>query len=204
MISAPSVLVLACGALVRELGEITRRNQLDNVTVECLPAILHNRPDHIPDMVRARLDAAQGHYDRILVGYADCGTGGRLADVCREAGVEMLDGAHCYQFYAGHQTFEDLHGDDPTAFYLTDYLTRHFDRLVLDGLGITEHPELRHQYFGNYTKVIYLSQGQDADLLARAKVAAQQLDLTFEHHPTGYGDLEPAVVHVAATTRSAS
>lgn len=197
MTPTPTLLVLACGALVRELGEILRLNGLDNIRLECLPGTLHNHPDQIPGMVQQRLDAARDQYDQILVGYADCGTGGRLAEVCRQAGVEMLDGDHCYQFFAGHQTFADLHGDDPTAFYLTDYLTRHFSRIVLDGLGITDHPELRHQYFGNYTKVVYLAQSDDPDLLRQARAAADQLELAFEHRFTGFGELEPAVVRFA-------
>jgi hypothetical protein len=197
MSGPPQVLVLACGALARELGDITRLNNLDNVTVECLPGILHNRPERIPDAVRQRLEQARNNYDRILVGYADCGTGGRLAEVCREAGVEMLEGAHCYQFFTGQKAFDALHGDDPTAFYLTDYLTRHFNRLVLDGLGITEHPELLEQYFGNYTKVVYLAQSNDPELLAKARAAAAQLQLAFVHQFTGFGELTPAVVRVA-------
>ncbi|MEM8708216.1 MAG: DUF1638 domain-containing protein [Actinomycetota bacterium] len=200
-VEAPSVLILACGALAREIRDVARLHELDNVTLECLPAILHNRPMEIPDLVRERLDRARGEYDRILLGYADCGTAGELQDIARQEGIEMLPGAHCYQFFAGEQVFDQLHGDDPTAFYLTDYLVKHFDRLIMDNLGITDHPELRDMYFGNYTKMIYLAQTDDDGLDARALACADKLGLAFERVQTTYGDLEPAVVSIA-TKRS--
>ncbi|MEM9203400.1 MAG: DUF1638 domain-containing protein [Actinomycetota bacterium] len=200
---APQVLILACGALATEIRDITRLNELENVTLECLPGILHNRPTDIPDAVRARLDRARGKYDRILLGYADCGTAGELHDIAAEEGIEMLPGAHCYQFFAGQQVFDDLHNNDPTAFYLTDYLVKHFDRLIMDNLGITEHPQLRDMYFGNYTKMIYLAQTDSAALDAQAEACADKLGLAFERVQTTYGDLEPAVVHISTTKETA-
>ena len=196
MTSAPQVLILACGALAREVRDIARLHELDNVTLECLPASLHNRPTAIPDAVRDRLEKVSGRYDRILLGYADCGTAGQLADLCAEAGLEMLPGAHCYQFYAGQQEFLDMHNDDPTAFYLTDYLVKHFERIIMDGLGIDAHPELRDTYFGNYTKIIHLAQTDDRTLDERAQAAAERLTLDYERVATTYGDLEPAVVEI--------
>ena len=194
---APRVLILACGALATEIRDISRLHELDNVTLECLPAILHNRPTQIPGAVRARLDRARGRYDRILLGYADCGTAGELQDIAAQEGIEMMPGAHCYQFFTGQQVFDDMHHDDPTAFYLTDYLVKHFDRIILDGLGMEAHPELRDMYFGNYTKMIYLAQTDDPDLDVRARACADKLGLAFERVATTYGDLEPAVVHIA-------
>jgi len=200
MTPAPRVLILACGALAREIRDIARLHELDNVTLECLPASLHNRPANIPDAVRARLAKAEGRYDRILLGYADCGTTGELADICAEAGIEMLPGAHCYQFYAGQQEFLDMHNDDPTAFYLTDYLVKHFERIVMDGLGINAHPELRDTYFGNYTKVIHLAQTDNPELDQQARAAAARLSLRYERVATTYGELEPAVVQISRLT----
>ena len=109
----------------------------------------------------------------------------------------MLPGAHCYQFFAGEQAFDEMHRDDPTAFYLTDYLVKHFDRLIMANLGIEAHPELRDMYFGNYTKMIYLAQTDDPVLDAMAQACAVKLGLAFERVRTTYGDLEPAVVHIA-------
>lgn len=193
----PRVLILACGALATEIRDVARLHELDNVTLECLPGILHNRPSEIPDAVRARLDRARGRYDRILLGYADCGTAGELADIAAREAVEMLPGAHCYQVFAGQQHFDSMHDDDPTAFYLTDYLVKHFDRIILDGLGIDAHPELRDLYFGNYTKMIYLAQTDDPELDDKAVAAAARLDLDYRRVATTYGDLEPAIVSIS-------
>jgi hypothetical protein len=194
-------IVIACGALARELQAITERHGLD-IEVECLPAILHNRPSEIPEAVRRRIERARERRpdDRILIGYADCGTGGRLARVCAEEGVEMLEGAHCYQFFATSERFERLQDDALGTFYLTDFLVRHFDRLIWEGLGLAEHPELRSDYFGNYTRLVYLAQTDDPSLVAAAERAAERLGLEVTVVPTDYGELEPAVVNFTGRT----
>lgn len=194
------LLVLACGALGRELMDILRLNGLAQVTVQCLPASLHNRPHLIPEAVRDRVVAARDQYDEILVGYADCGTGGLLDRVCAQEGVSRLPGPHCYASYAGQQRFMSMHSHDPTAFYLTDYLVKHFDRLVIDGLGIERHPELLESYFARYTRVIYFSQVTDENLLDGARRAARRLGLEFEHMATGYGELESTVTQFVELT----
>jgi len=273
----PRVLVIACGALARELLAITELNGLTNVTVECLPASLHNRPKEIPELVRARIRRARGHvvsgtvwpaatddhpkenghtvpdttwlnsnnnnnsnnsnsnnnnnnnnnnpdnreqdsnsnsnnelfdthlledgteqasgqFDEILIGYADCGTGGLLEKVCAEEGVEMLAGAHCYQFFATHDRFEELQDHALGSFYLTDFLARNWERLIWEGMGIAKHPELRDMYFGNYTRCVYLEQSNDPKALAAAHECADRLGLELHIEPTGYGELETAVV----------
>ena len=184
-------LVIACGALARELGDVTAA--LDGIDFECLPARLHNRPEQIPEAVRRRVRAARDAYDTILVGYMDCGTGGLLDRVCAEEGVERLPGVHCYELYAGAERFARLHEAELGTLYLTDYLVRHFDRLILQGLGIAEHPELRDAYFGNYTRVLHLVQVPDAELDVAAQRAAASLGLRYERLVTGYGGLESAV-----------
>jgi len=196
---AAGVLVLACGALARELKDLVSANHLDQVTIECLPAELHNRPELIPAEIEARLDARRGRYDRVLVGYADCGTGGRLDEVCRRWGVQRLPGAHCYELFAGPGAFAELHEAEPGTFYLTDYLARHFDRLVFDLLGIDRHPELLTMYFGNYHRLVYLAQRDDEGLRRRARAAALRLGLRYEHRFTGYGQLAESVVTLART-----
>lgn len=177
------VLVIACGALARELGEITAN--IDGLDFECLPAWLHNRPEQIPEAVRRRIRGARGDYDTILVGYMDCGTGGLLDRVCEEEGTQRLPGAHCYELYAGAGAFADLQESELGTFYLTDYLVRHFDRLILQGLGIAAHPELRDAYFGNYTRVVHLVQEPDPRLDAAARRAAASLGLRYERIVTG-------------------
>lgn len=186
--STPSrLLVIACGALARELAAVTA--ELGGIDFECLPAGLHNRPEQIPEAVRGRVRAARSTYDRILVGYMDCGTGGRLDRVCAEEGVERLPGAHCYELYAGSERFSALAEAEPGTFYLTDYLVRHFDRLILQGLGIADHPHLRDVYFANYTRVLHLAQTSDEALEDAGRQAAGSLGLRYERIEVGVAGL---------------
>lgn len=186
------VLVVGCGALARELVELTR--SLPNVEVACLPPELHNRPGGIPARVRARIrQGRRDGYEQIFVAYADCGTGGLLDPVLAEEGVERLPGAHCYEFFAGRTDFARLADEEPATFWLTDFLARNFERLVIRGLGIDRHPELEPMYFGNYKRLVYLSQTEDPDLLEMASRAADRLGLAFEHRLTGYGELATSI-----------
>jgi hypothetical protein len=185
-------LIVGCGALARELVELTR--PLPNVDVACLPPELHNRPGGIPARVRARIRKGRREgYERIFVAYADCGTGGLLDPVLAEEGVERLPGAHCYEFFAGRTDFARLADEEPATFWLTDFLARNFERLVIRGLGIDRHPELEPMYFGNYKRLVYLSQTDDPDLLGMARRAADRLGLEFEHRHTGYGELATSI-----------
>ena len=203
---SPRVLVIGCGALVRELQEVANRNGGGHIEVECLPAIMHNRPEQIPEAVRRRVRAAKasGAFRTILVGYMDCGTGGLLDRVCSEEGVERLDGAHCYELYAGPDVFAGLQDAEPGTFYLTDYLVRHFDRLIMKGLGISEHPELLEMYFGNYTRVVHLAQTDDDRLARAAEQAAARLGLRCERILTGIGGLQRQVVKLAGGAGAAA
>ncbi len=197
----PAVLVIGCGALARELLDIVESNHLDNVRVECLPAILHNTPDKIAPAVRERLEKAQG-YDKVFVAYADCGTGGHLDTVIEEFGAERLDGAHCYQFFAGQSEFEKIQEAEIGTLYLTDYLARHFDRFVWQGLGLDRYPQLLEDYFGNYTRVMYLAQTDNPERTEQAQEAADRLGLKFERRFVGYGEMEPALVAISRTSGS--
>lgn len=191
------VVVVGCGAIAGELLDVVRRSGFDQVTVECLPASLHNTPALIPDAVEQRVIAAQQGGRTAFVAYGDCGTGGLLDAVLERHQVERLPGAHCYQFFMGGALFDAEHEARPATFYLTDYLVRHFDRLVWGGLGLDRHPQLLADYFGNYERVLYLSQCYDDQLLERARGHAARLGLGFEHRHVGYGDLEPAVLEIA-------
>jgi hypothetical protein len=202
--AGPRVLVIGCGALARELVELTRRPGFEHVDLTCLPATLHNRPGGIPAAVRRKIRAARPRYATIFIAYADCGTGGLLDRVLEEEGVERLAGAHCYEFYAGRAAFAQITDDDPATFFLTDFLARNFDRLVMKGLGIDAHPELLPIYFGNYHRLIYLAQSDDPALLATARRAARRLGLAFEHRPTGLGELAVSIGALAAKTRDAA
>jgi hypothetical protein len=195
--SGARLLVVACGALAREIGDVVEVNGLDWVEVECLPAILHNTPESIPAAVERRIDAAEGRYRSIFVAYADCGTGGLLDRVLEKHGIERLPGDHCYEFYATGPQFAALHVSEPGTFYLTDFLTRHFDRLVWSGLGLDRWPQLKDEYFGNYRRLVYLSQVESEALIEEARRAAERLVLEFEHRHVGYGDLATTLVEVA-------
>ena len=191
------VLIIGCGALARELVAVIDQAGLENVDLTCLPATLHNRPGGIPALVKEKIRAARPRYEQIFVAYADCGTGGLLDRVLAEEGVERLPGAHCYEFYSGSSAFAAMQDEDPATFYLTDFLARNFDRLVIQGLGLDRHPELLPQYFGNYHRLIYLAQTDDPALVRVARRAARRLCLTFEPRRVGYGDLATSVVRAA-------
>lgn len=181
-----NVLVIACGAIARELVRISKLNQWDHIRFQCLPPELHNTPDRIPGAVRAMIESQAGDYEKVFVGYADCGTGGQLDKVLEEYGIERIPGAHCYEFYAGSDSFNDLAKDEPGSFYLTDFLVRHFERLVIKGLGIDRLPQLIPVYFGNYKRMVYLAQTDSEKLQAMARKQAEFLQLEYCYR--FYGD----------------
>ncbi len=180
-----SLLLLACGALARELLALKRLGGWDHVAIECLPAQLHNTPQDIPEAVRAKLERVKDRYDEIFVAYADCGTAGRLDSVLEAYGVERLPGAHCYEFYSGAERFAAIHDAEIGTFYLTDFMVRQFDAIVIRGLGLDRHPELLSVYFENYRRVVYLAQTDSPKLVAKARECAEKLGLEFETHFTG-------------------
>ena len=187
-----TVLVIACGALAREIDDLKRAYGWDHLHLTCIDAKLHHRPALIPDRLRTKIRRNKDKYDRIYVAYADCGTRGEIDRVIEEEGpgIERLPGVHCYQFFAGADRFAALSDAEPGTFYLTDFLARYFDHFVIKPLQIDVHPELKELYFGNYTRVVYLSQIQDDALLQAARNAADRLELEFEHVHCGYGEME--------------
>jgi hypothetical protein len=191
------VLVIACGAIARELVRISKLNHWDHIKFKCLPPELHNTPDRIPGAVKDMIEQNTGEYQKIVAAYADCGTGGGLDKVLEEYGVERIPGAHCYEFYAGSDSFHELSEDEPGSFYLTDFLVRHFERLVVKGLWIDRFPQLIPGYFGNYKRLVYLAQTDSEQLQAMARQQAALLKLEYCYRL--YGDeplahiLEPAL-----------
>jgi len=183
------VMVIACGALAREIGVIVEVNGLSDIELTCLPAMWHNRPEKIAPGVRELVRQNRGKYSTIAVAYAECGTQGELDKVCAEEGVERIAGPHCYSFYWGNDVFAARADDDIDAFFLTDFLARQFESFVIEPLGLDRHPELRDMYFGNYRRLIFLAQTDDAELEAKARAAAEHLGLSFEMRRTGLGDL---------------
>jgi hypothetical protein len=187
------VLLLACGALAREIVDLVERNRWTGFDLKCLPAKWHNTPDKIVPALREKLREAKGRYRSVFVLYGDCGTGGQLDALLAEQGVERIGGPHCYSFFSGNEAFAASADDDITAFFLTDYLARHFDKLIWQGLGLDRHPDLLPLYFGNYTKIVFLAQTRDEDLAKKAMAAAGKLGLAYEYRFTGYGELERAI-----------
>ncbi len=189
----PRTLVIACGALIRELQFLVAQAGRTDIDIKAIPATYHNRPEKIAPAVARRIARAKSKYDRIFVAYGDCGTGGELDKLLSREGIERLPGAHCYAFYSGVAAFAARADDDIASFFLTDFLVRHFQSLVIRGLGLDRHPELRPLYFGNYRKVVYLSQLPTAELIDAAEAAAAALGLAFEHRPVGFGELARAL-----------
>lgn len=183
------VLLLACGALAREILDLKRANGWDHLDLLCLPAILHNRPERIPDAVEEAVRTHRAAYDGVFVVYADCGTGGALRARCDALGVEMLPGPHCYAFFEGVEAFAARGEDEMRCFYLTDFLVRQFDAFVWRPLGLDRHPELREAYFGQYETLVYQAQTDDPALDALARAHAARLGLGYRRRLTGYGDL---------------
>lgn len=199
------MLIIACGALAKELVALRQANGWqERITIQCLPADLHNAPQRIPEAVRAKLAAARKKDPTraIFVAYGDCGTGGLLDKVLQEYRVERISGAHCYEFFAGRVVFNTLTEAELGTLYLTDFLTRHFERLIWRGLGLDRHPGLLTQYFGHYRKLVYLAQTRQPELARQAQAAAVRLGLRYEYRVTGYGDLQRQLIQFAQRAKA--
>jgi len=195
-----TVLIIACGALAKEIVEIKTLNGWSHIKIQCLPAELHNRPEKIPAAVRAEITKQRPLFKNIFVAYADCGTGGKLDEVLRDFDVQRLPGTHCYECFSGSESFGELADAVPGTFYLTDFLTRHFDRLVKNGLGLDAHPQLMSAYFGNYQRLVYLSQTESPELESDARAHAEYLGLDYCHVHTGLKRVENNIREQAVET----
>jgi hypothetical protein len=183
------ILLIACGALAREILDLKAANGWDHLDLTCLPAKYHLYPDKITEAVRHAVTRHRADYDDIFVVYADCGTGGQLQKACADLNVQMVPGPHCYAFFEGNDRFAEIQDSEFTSFYLTDFLVRQFDAFILKPMGLDRHPELRDMYFGNYEKLIYQAQTDDPALTEKARHCADILGLRFERRFTGYGEL---------------
>jgi hypothetical protein len=193
IVAVPTPLIIGCGALASELRAVLAAGGMERaVEVRYLPAHFHNRPERIVPALDEALAGEEGR--EVLVAYADCGTGGALDRfVAGRPNTARLPGAHCYELFAGAEVFAALHDAEPGTFYLTDYLAKHFDPLVWQGLGLDRHPELRDAYFGNYRRLVLLTQSEDPTVVAAGCAAADQLGLDFEHRHVGRCGLTEAV-----------
>ena len=187
------ILILACGALAKEISALIRLNGWSHLKTRYLPAILHNTPEKITEQLRMNLQIAQTKFSKIFIGYADCGTGGEIDSMLDEFRVQRLPGVHCYEFYSGKQTFADIMDEEPGSFFLTDFLVEAFEKLVWQGMKIDRHPELLQVYFKHYKKLVYLGQTENSELQTQADEIASRLGLKYEYRYTGYGELAPAL-----------
>ena len=204
--SAKPTLLIGCGALAREIQWAIKSGGWSQMELTCLPADLHNKPMLITEEVRTKIHAAKdsGRFGNILCLYGDCGTGGDLDRMLAEEGVERISGMHCYEFYVGQPNFDTLVDEEVATFFLTDYLVRFFDRLVIKGLGLDRFPHLRDDYFGNYKRVVYLAQTEDASLQEQAKAAAETLGLAYEYRYSGMDEITAFLVNAAGDPREHS
>ena len=184
------ILIIGCGAIAHEINEIIKLNNWNNVSLQCLNADLHNTPKRLPAKIKEAIESNLKEYSKIFLAYADCGTGGLIDSMLKNYGIERLEGAHCYEFYAGSRLFKDLSDREIGTFYLTDFLVKNFKRLIIDGLGISKHPSLKDEYFKNYKNIVYLAQKHDNDLELKAKDCANYLNLEYSVHYTGLGNFE--------------
>jgi hypothetical protein len=188
-------LVLGCGALVYELVELIKRNPLVNQVIDlhCLPATLHNTPQLIAGEVDRYLRDNGSDYAQVLVAYGDCGTAGALDAVLVRHNATRLPGAHCYEFFTGSSEYEAIMESELGSFFLTDFLVKFFDRLVIEGLGLDRYPELKDVYFKHYKKLIYIAQTDNSELQEKAKHCAQKLGLEYHYRFVGVDGLRPVI-----------
>ena len=192
--TSEKVHVIACGAIAREILAVCRQQGLQHIDLNCLPAIWHAYPQKIvPGLEKAVAEARSQGFRKIFFAYADCGTGGEIDRLCEREGISRIEGPHCYSFFSGNDAFTARADQDLLSFFLTDFLARQFQAFVIEPLGLDRHPELKEMYFGNYRKLVYLSQEKDETLQEKARAAARYLDLEYEYRFTGYGDLTTAL-----------
>jgi len=184
------MVIITCGAIAKEVLLIAEQlGQKDTIEVVCVSAVLHNFPEKIPPAVEEKIIEAKAQQKEVFVAFADCGTGGLLDNVIEKYDVQRIPGAHCYQFFTGHDAFEILAEEELGTLYLTDFLARSFETFIIKGLGIDRNPELQDMYFGNYKRLVYLAQLKDNSLEEKAKQAAERLSLEYEYRYTGFGEL---------------
>lgn len=189
---------MACGALAQPAADIARARgwALD---VHPLPPLLHNQPQRIAGEVDRLVEELSPRYARVAVGYADCGTYGALDELCERRGIDRLPGLHCYDLFAGAERVAQTFEQEPGTYVLTDFLVMSFDRTIWRELGLDRYPQLREDYFGHYTRCVWLAQEPTADLRERAQVAAERMGLPLQVVSTGTGRLESALAGLVET-----
>ena len=202
MASSAPVTIIGCGALARELLYLIEQFPEGQVNLTCLPAIWHNHPEKITPGLRTKIKSYKKKGHHVLVAYGDCGTGGDIDVLLKEEQVERIAGPHCYEMFMGRDDFDKEMDKELGTFFVTDYMVRHFERIVMKGMKLREYPQLRDMYFGNYTRFLYLAQIEDKQLYEKAVRAAAELDLRFDYRFTGYGEFSQFIEQAAAKPSS--
>jgi hypothetical protein len=180
--------LIICGALGREVLDIVSSHGWDAEVVG-VSAMDHMLPERIGPDVEKRILELRQRYERLIVVYGDCGSKGVLDEILKRHAIERIDGAHCYQMYAGAE-FQALMDEEPGTYFLTDFLVRAFRGTILKGMGLDRFPQLKDDYFANYKRIVYLVQKDDPGYREKAQKIADYLGLPLEMRVTGYGKLE--------------
>lgn len=196
--------LVACGALAREILAIIDQFPAGTVELTCLPASWHNHPEKIVPGLARKVNSLRRKGRRIAVIYGDCGTGGALDDFLKREKIDRIPGPHCYEMFMGKPDFDAEMEDQLGTFFLTDYMVRHFERIVMQGMGLRKHPQLRDMYFGNYTRVLYIAQTDDPALEAKARHAADMLGLAYDYRFAGFGELPAYIADAVAAGTAVS
>lgn len=187
-------LIITCGAIAKEILQIIKINNIESTfDLQCIPAILHNHPEKIAPLLKQKIEENKPNYDKIIVGFGDCGSGGKIQNVCKTHGVEYIDSPHCYAFLYSNEKFDKLASKNLGTFYLTDYLARHFNSLIKVGM-LRNNDKLKQMFFQNYTDLVYLSQTDDKKIEQHAIDAAEYLGLKYSRVHTGYGELQNFII----------
>jgi hypothetical protein len=185
----PTTTVIACGALGGYVRAVVSRRGWP-VAVQTLPAILHNHPAQITPLAEQAVVRALASGATVALAYADCGTYGALDEVCQRYNVARLPGLHCYDLFAGPSKLQAMFDAEPGTYVLTDFLLQSFDRLVLSSLGLDRYPELWPDYFGHYTRLVWLAQSPSPALERAASRVAAMFGLPLTRVDTGISRLE--------------
>jgi hypothetical protein len=183
-----STAVVACGALAADVRAIAKRRGWE-IDVHPIPALLHNRPERIAPELGRSIEMLRRRYDALAVAYGDCGSYGAIDETLAAFGITRLDGAHCYDVFARDEVRAALK-EEPGTYFLTDFLARTFEHTVVRELGLDRHPELRDDYFGNYTRVLWLAQRPTNATRTAAQRAAERIGLPLHERTVGNVGLE--------------
>lgn len=188
-------LLIACGALAREVIALIELNEMTHLDVTCLPANLHHRPALIPEAIRDKIRKNRDRYKSIHVLYGDCGTAGALDRVLEEEGdINRISGPHCFSFFMGNDNFDKSSEENITTFYLTDFFCKNFDKIVWEPLGLDRSESMLELVFGNYETLLFMPQVRDHYLEEQARKIAIRLGLEYRYQFAGYGEMETFII----------